>query len=325
MTTPDAALIDDLRSVPGDIMVLGAGGKMGPTLARLAKRAAPDKRVIAVARFSEPAVRTTLEAHGVECITADLLDAEQLAALPDVANIIFMAGFKFGSSGRPDLTWAMNGFVPALVAQRYRAARIVALSTICVYPFADVATGGSREDVPPTPPPGEYANSCVARERMFEYFSHQFGTPGRLIRLSYAIDVRYGVLHDIARNVRDGEVIQLATGYANVIWQGDANAQILRALCHCTTPTTPLNVSGPQVVGIRALAAAFGERLGRTPIFAGSELPTAWIADCSAAVALFGEPATPLDTMIDWVADWLAHDGRSLNKATHFETRDGTF
>jgi nucleoside-diphosphate-sugar epimerase len=325
MTTPDAALIDDLRGVPGDIMVLGAGGKMGPTLARLAKRAAPDKRVIAVARFSEPAVRTALEAHGVECVTADLLDAEQLSALPDVANVIFMAGFKFGSSGRPDLTWAMNGFVPALVAQRYRAARIVALSTICVYPFADVATAGSREDVAPTPPPGEYANSCVARERMFEYFSHRFATPGRLIRLSYAIDVRYGVLHDVARSVRDGEPIQLATGYANVIWQGDANAQILRALRHCTTPTTPLNVSGPRIVSIRALAAAFGERFGRPPIFVGSELPTAWIADCSAAVALFGEPATPLDTMIDWVADWLAHNGRSLNKATHFETRDGTF
>lgn len=325
MTTPDAALIDDLRDVPGDIIVLGAGGKMGPTLARLAKRAAPDKRVIAVARFSEPGVRTALEAHDVECFTADLLDAEQLSALPDVANVIFMAGFKFGSSGRPDLTWAMNGFVPALVAQRYRAARIVALSTICVYPFAEVATGGCREDVAPTPPPGEYANSCVARERMFEYFSHQFATPGRLIRLSYAIDVRYGVLHDIARNVRDGDPIQLATGYANVIWQGDANAQILRALRHCTTPTTPLNVSGPQIVSIRALAAAFGERFGRPPILVGCELPTAWIADCSAAVALFGEPATPLDTMIDWVADWLAHDGRSLNKATHFETRDGAF
>jgi nucleoside-diphosphate-sugar epimerase len=325
MTTPDAALIEDLRGVPGDIMVLGAGGKMGPTLARLAKRAAPEKRVIAVARFSEPEVRTGLEAHGVECITADLLDSAQLAALPDVPNIVFMAGFKFGSSGRPDLTWAMNAFVPALVAQRYRTARIVALSTICVYPFADVSAGGPREDVAPTPPPGEYANSCVARERMFEYFSHQFATPGRLIRLSYAIDVRYGVLHDVARSVRDGEPIQLATGYANVIWQGDANAQILRALRHCTTPTTPLNVSGPRVISIRELATAFGKRFGRSPIFIGRELPTAWIADCGAAVALFGEPATPLDTMIDWVADWLARDGRSLNKATHFETRDGAF
>jgi nucleoside-diphosphate-sugar epimerase len=325
MTTPDTALIDDLRSVPGDIMVLGAGGKMGPTLARLAKRAAPEKRVIGVARFSEPGLRDALEAHGVECITADLLDAGQLAALPDVANIVFMAGFKFGSSGRPDLTWAMNGFVPALVAQRYRAARIVSLSTICVYPFADVTSTGPREDVAPTPPPGEYANSCVARERMFEYFSHQFGTPGRLIRLSYAIDVRYGVLHDVARSVRDGEPIQLATGHANVIWQGDANAQILRALRHCTTPTTPLNVSGPRVISIRDLANAFGQHFGRSPVFIGRELPTAWIADCSAAVALFGEPATPLGTMIDWVADWLARDGRSLNKATHFETRDGAF
>jgi nucleoside-diphosphate-sugar epimerase len=325
MTAPDAALTADLRSVRGDIMVLGVGGKMGPTLARLAKRAAPGKRVIGVARFSEPGLCAALEGHGIECIAADLLDAAQLERLPDVDNIIFMAGFKFGSSGRPDLTWAMNAFVPALVAQRYRAARIVALSTICVYPFVDVASGGAAEDVAPTPPPGEYANSCVARERMFEYFSHRFGTPGRLIRLSYAIDTRYGVLHDVARKVRDGEPVELATGYVNVIWQGDANAQILRALRHCTTPASPLNVSGPHIVGIRDLATAFGERFGRAPVFHGRELPTAWIADCSAAAGLFGEPATTLDTMIGWVADWLARDGRSLNKATHFETRDGAF
>jgi nucleoside-diphosphate-sugar epimerase len=325
MTAPSAALRNDLAAVPGDIMVLGVGGKMGPTLARLAKRAAPTKRVIGVARFSEPGLRATLEGHGVECIAADLLDSGALDALPEVENVVFMAGFKFGAAGRPDLTWAMNGFVPALVAQRCRHARIVALSTICVYPFADVTTRGPAEDVAPTPPPGEYANSCVARERMFEYFSNLYGTAGRLIRLSYAIDTRYGVLHDVGCKVYSGEPIDLATGHVNVIWQGDANEQILRALRHVTTPATPLNVSGSSVTSIRAIAAAFGARFGRSPCFNGTELPTAWIADTRAAVALFGEPATALETMIDWVADWIARDGRSLNKATHFETRDGTF
>jgi len=326
MTTPSAALIADLRAVDGDLMVLGAGGKMGPTLARLAKRAAPEKRVIGVARFSEPGVREALAAGGVECMRTDLLDRAQIYALPDVANVVFMAGRKFGSTGREDLTWAMNAYVPGLVAERFKRSRIVAFSTICVYPYVGVASGGAREDATPaTPPPGDYANSCVARERMFEYGSHLHGTPGRLIRLSYAIDMRYGVLHDVSRKVLASEPIDLAMGHANVIWQGDANTQVLRTLRACTTPCSPLNVTGPETVSIRALALEFGRRFGRAPLFAREESVTAWLANTEAATRLFGYPAIPLSQLIDWTADWMQRDLPRWNKATHFETRDGVY
>ena len=203
MTTPSAALKADLAATPGDLIVLGVGGKMGPTLARMAKRAAPDKRVIGVARFSEAGLRATLESQGIECVSADLLSRDAIAALPDAPNVVFMAGRKFGSGGSEWLTWAMNAHVPALVAERFSASRMVVFSTACVYPFVSTAGNGATEDLPPTPPAGEYANSCVARERMFEHFSHQHGTAGRLIRLSYAIDMRYGVLHDVARKILD--------------------------------------------------------------------------------------------------------------------------
>jgi nucleoside-diphosphate-sugar epimerase len=323
MTTPSPALAADLARVPGDIMVLGVGGKMGPTLARMARRAAPGTRVIGVARFSEPGLRDSLEAHGIECITADLLSREALAQLPDAPNIVFMAGRKFGSAGSEWLTWAMNAHVPALVAERFTQARTVVFSTACVYPFVNVKTKGALESVAPTPP-GEYANSCVARERMFQHFSHLNRTPGRLIRLSYAIDMRYGVLHDLARKIIAGEQIDLAMGYANIIWQGDANQWALRALAHCTAPTTPLNVSGP-VVSIRAAAQGLGERLGKTPRLVGQEAETAWLIDSSAAEQLFGPPSVGLDTLLDWTADWTRRGMASLGKPTHYETRDGNY
>jgi nucleoside-diphosphate-sugar epimerase len=324
MTTPSPALVADLARVPGDILVLGVGGKMGPTLARLAKRAVPKRDVIGVARFSEPGSRSGLAAAGVRTIECDLLDRAAVARLPTAPNVIFMAGRKFGSTGAEHLTWAMNALVPGIVAERFSHSRIVVFSTACVYPFVPVTSGGAPEDAPTTPPPGEYANSCVARERLFQHFSHRDGTPGRLIRLSYAIEMRYGVLHDVARKVVAREPIDLTMGHVNVIWQGDANSQALRALAYCTTPTSGLNVSGP-VTSIRTLAAAFGERLGIAPVLTGAESDSAWLVDTSAAQRLFGPPGVPLARMIDWTADWVARGGSSLGKATHFEVRDGSY
>lgn len=325
MTRPDAALTADLATLDGDIMVLGAGGKMGPTLCRLAKRAAPDKRVIAVARFSSPGLRDELAAVGVEAIACDLMDDSALAALPDIPNIVYMAGAKFGMSGNEPFMWAMNALVPAHVAARFRAARIVALSTGCVYPFVPVASGGPTEETPIGPPPGDYAWSCVARERLIEDASRRFETPGRLIRLNYSIDMRYGVLHDIAKLVHDGARLDISMGHANVIWQGDANSQILRALAHTTTPTSPLNVTGPETVSVRALAEAFAARFGTTANLVGSEAETAWLNSSAAATTLFGKPRVSLDRMIEWQADWIASGLPSLGKPTGFEVRDGKF
>ena len=324
LSRPSPELVRTLEGVAGDIMVLGVGGKMGPTLAIMAKRAQPGRRVIGVARFSEAGLRERLEAAGVECIAADLLSRDALAKLPDAPNIVFMAGRKFGSTGSEWLTWAMNAHVPALVAERFPRARIVAFSTACVYPFVPTAGEGAPESVPPTAPSGEYANSCVARERLFEHFSHEHGTPGRLLRLSYAIDMRYGVLHDVAQKVLRREPIDLAMGHANVIWQGEANDWTLRTLAHCTTPTSPLNLSGPKL-SIRAVARGLGERLGVEPVLSGQEAETAWLVDCSEAFRLYGKPQVSLDRMLDWTADWVQRGGATLGKPTHYEARDGKY
>src|SRR5207248_8085065 len=280
----------------------GVGGKIGPTLARLAKRAAPNRRVVGVARFSERGLREKLEDWQIECIAADLLDRRQIEALPKLANVVFMAGRKFGSTGQEDLTWAMNAHVPALVAEAFAGSRIVAYSTGCVYPYVDVRHGGATEATPTVPPPGAYANSCVAREAMFQFFSRTLGTPGRIIRLNYAIDMRYGVLHDVASRIMAGKPVNLATGHVNVIWQGDANSVVLRAFGHCTVPTSPLNVSGPETVSIRWLAEAFGKRLGKQPHFVGVEAPDAWLVNTAEARRLFGPPSVPLGKLVDWTA-----------------------
>jgi nucleoside-diphosphate-sugar epimerase len=324
LSRPSEALTKDLGKVPGAVMVLGVGGKMGPTLARMAKRADPDRRVIGVARFSEPGLREQLQGYGVECMAADLLGREALAGLPDTPNVVFMAGRKFGSTGNESLTWAMNGYVPALVAERFAGSRIVVFSTACVYPFVETDGPGAPESYSPLSPVGEYANSCVARERLFEHFSKENGTPGRLLRLSYAIDMRYGVLHDVAEKVLRREPVDLGMGYANVIWQGEANERALRALAHCETPMSPLNLSGPKV-SIREIAVGLGNRLGAEPIFTGSEAPSALLVDCSEADRLFGAPEIGLDAMLDWTADWIKRGGASLGKPTHYEARDGKY
>lgn len=324
MSRPSPALQADLAHAPGDIMILGVGGKMGPTVARMAKRAAPDRRVIGVARFSESGLKEKLEAHGIEPIACDLLDRDQIAQLPAAANVIFMAGRKFGSAGREELTWAMNVHVPALVAEAFRDSRIVAYSTACVYPFVDVRLGGATEDMV-LDPPGEYAMSCVGRERMVQHFSNLHGTPGCLIRLCYAIDMRYGVLHDVAWKVKRGDPIDLSMGHVNVIWQGDAASQSLRALRHCAVPSVPLNVSGPETVSIRALALAFGRHLDRQPNFVGSEADTAWLVNTGQAARLFGYPQVPLQQMVAWVADWVQRNMPSLGKETHYEQRSGQY
>ncbi len=323
LARPAQALIDDLAGVEGDLLILGAGGKMGPSLARLA-RAATGKRIMAVARFSEPGLRDALERDGVETIACDLLDRDAVRALPGAANVVFMAGHKFGASGDPARTWAMNVLMPALVAEAFPASRVVAFSTGCVYPFVPVASGGCAEDATPEPP-GEYALTCLGRERVFEHFSREHGTPGRLLRLNYAIDLRYGVLHDIARAVRDGTPLDVTMGHVNLIWQGDACAQALRCLRHCTTPTTPINVTGPETLSVRALAHALGRRLGRTPVINGQEADKCWLNDASEAAGLFGYPVVPLARMLDWVADWVAQGRPSLNKPTRFEVRSGVY
>lgn len=325
MTEPDEALVEDLRRAPGDILILGVAGKMGPTLARMAKRAAPERRVIGVARFSDPRARAALERAGVDALSCDLLDRKALEALPRCPNVVFMAGMKFGATGNEPLTWAMNVQVPAMVAETFAGSRIVAFSTGCVYPFVPVTGGGATEDTPAVPPAGDYAWSCLGRERMFQYFSGLHGTPGRLIRLNYAIDMRYGVLHDVAQKVFREEELDLSMGHANVIWQGDANAVALRCFARATTPTSPLNVTGPETIAIRRLAEAFGRLMGRKARLVGTEAATGWLNDAGRMNAEFGYPRVPLARMIEWTADWVVNDRESLGKPTHYEVRDGRY
>lgn len=329
LSRPGTGVLETLARLDGDIVVLGAGGKMGPSLARMARRGldaigAPHRRVYAVSRFSAPDTAARLGAHGVITIPCDLLDRSAVAALPDAANVIFMAGQKFGTADAPDATWAMNTLVPAIAAERYAGARTVVFSTACVYPLVPVGGPGADESVAPGPP-GEYATSCVGRERIAEFFSRRHRTPVLLFRLSYAIDLRYGVLCDVAGKVWRGEPVDVTMPAANVIWQGDANAHAIRCLEHAASPAVPLNVTGVEPVAIRWLAERFAERLGRPAIVTGTEGETAWLVDARRAAALFGPPEVDLDEMIEAQAAWV-RDGRpTLGRPTHFEVRDGHF
>ncbi|MDQ3815758.1 MAG: NAD-dependent epimerase/dehydratase family protein [Armatimonadota bacterium] len=328
LSRPTAGVLDALKRLPGDVLILGVAGKMGPTLAQMARRALDalgrSDRVIGVARFSDPAVARQIEAVGVETIACDLLDRHTVQQLPDAPHVIFMAGQKFGTASGPELTWAMNTLVPAYVAERFTSARIVVFSTGCVYPFVPVLSGGAREDES-LGPVGDYPNSCVGRERIFTYFSLKNGTPILLFRLNYAVEFRYGVLLDVALKVQRGEPVDVTMGHANVIWQGDANAQAIQCLEHAASPPLALNVTGPETVSIRALAHRFGALLGREPVLIGDEAPTAWLSNAGRAQQLFGYPTVPLDQIIEWVAEWVRRGGQTLGKPTHFETRDGKF
>jgi nucleoside-diphosphate-sugar epimerase len=328
LTEPRAVLTDFIRTVSSPLLILGAGGKMGPTLAVLAHRAAAAANhpleIIAVSRFSDPQARVWLEQRGVKTLSLDLLHRNALNGLPDSPNLIYLAGMKFGTIENPSLTWAVNTLVPAHVCDRYPAARIVALSTGNVYPFVPVNSGGAAESQPCTPL-GEYANAAVARERLFEHFSRLNGTRIALMRLNYAVDLRYGVLADIARKVWTHQPVDLSNAQFNCIWQGDANEMILRSLALASTPASPWNLTGPVSLNVRKVAERFAELLGRNVRFTGMESDSALLSNPSKLCAELGPPPTPTETMISWVAHWVKMGGRDLNKPTHFEVRDGAY
>ena len=301
---------------------------MGPTLARMTARAATaladGRRVYAASRFSSDAAERALAGAGVHTVRCDLLDRDAVARLPDAPNVVFMAGQKFGTSDAPATTWAMNTVVPAICAERYRSSRIVAFSTGNVYPLTAVDSGGSREtDVPA--PVGEYAISALGRERVLEFHSARYGTRVAIVRLNYAIDLRYGVLADIAQRVRRGDAVPLAMGYVNVIWQGDANRMAIECLPHAATPPFVLNVTGAQTLAVRDIAERFGERLQRAPRFTGGERPDALLSNTERLRSLFAPAETSLDEMIEWTASWIDGGGAMLDKPTHFEERSGRF
>ncbi len=328
LSRPSAALVQFISRLESPLVVLGAGGKMGPSLCRLARRAADAAghtlRVIAVSRFSDHRSRAWLEAHGIETIQCDLFDRQAVADLPSSTNLVYLVGLKFGTQQAPWLTWAANTLVPARVAERYPAARLVALSTGNVYPFVPVQSGGATEaDLPA--PVGEYGNTALARERIFEYFSRAQGTPVVLLRLNYAVEMRYGVLVDIARKVWADEPIDLGMGFLNCIWQGDANEMILRSLELAASPAAVFNLTGPAVLSVRELAERFGELMGRRPRLAGKEAPTALLNNPAALCARLGPPSMPLEKVMEWTADWVMHSGATLGKPTHFEVRTGSF
>lgn len=325
---PSAALVAAMAALEGDILLLGVGGKIGPSLAKLAKQAIDQsgvpRRVIGVSRLTEPGLKEQLEQDGIETIAADLLNEEELAALPDVKNVLYLAGTKFGTTGKEAFTWAMNAYLPGRVAEKYRHSRIVVYSTGNVYPLTPVLDGGADESMPPAPV-GEYGQSCLGRERVFQHFSNKYNTPVLVYRLNYANDLQYGVLLEIAKSVRDEKPIDLRMGHVNVIWQGDANEMALRAFAHCAAPAKLLNITGPETAPVRWIAKEFGKLLGKEPILVNEEQPTALLSNAAESFRLFGYPKVSLKEMIGLTAAWLQQGGRTISKATHFQEREGQF
>ncbi|HUZ18302.1 MAG TPA: NAD-dependent epimerase/dehydratase family protein [Spirochaetia bacterium] len=328
LSRPSSYLINLFRALEGDILILGIGGKIGPSLGATAVRAAREAgastQVLGAARFSDRSMISRLSSWGIEPIVCDLSNEDEVNRLPKVKNVVFMAGRKFGTTGGENTTWAMNAVVPSIVARSFRESRIVVFSTGCVYPLVSPSSGGCTED-DPAQPVGEYSFSCLARERIFSYYSEANGTPCCLLRLNYAIDLRYGVLHDIAERIWNDQAVSLEVPAVNVIWQGDVNNQALAALSLCASPPQRINVTGPETLSIRRIALELGELLGKEVAFEGSEGDTALLSDSSRAVEMFGYPRVGVRQMMRWTAEWVARGGRSLGKPTHFEVSDGRY
>jgi len=328
LSRPSAETVEMFKKLEGDIMFLGIAGKIGPSLANMAKRACEEagvkKRITGVSRFRDPKEKVQIESFGIETIQGDLLDRNFLESLPKIKNVFFLAGMKFGSLENLSLTWAMNSYLPALVVEYFKDSVIVAYSTGCVYPLVPVATDGSLETDMPLPV-GEYAQSCLGRERMFEYGSKNNGTPVSLIRLNYAAEPRYGVLVDIATKVKNKLPVDLAMGYFNAIWQGDANDMVLRSLAQAGSPAMVLNITGPETLSVKQVALEFGKLFAVKPIFVGKEAQTALLSNSKLAYSLFGKPKVSISKLVQWTAHWMEEDRKRLGKPTHFEVRDGKY
>ncbi len=325
---PSRRLVDEIAKIEGDILILGAGGKMGPSMAMLARGAINEaniqKRVIAVSRFSDESLTEELNRHGVETIKADLLNDSDLEELPDIPNVIYLVGHKFGTTGNEAYTWIMNSYLPGKVAEKFHQSNIVVFSSGNVYPLSPVVGGGVPEEQQASPV-GEYAQSCLGRERIFEYFSRENSTPMFIYRLNYANDVAYGVLLEIAKSVNEERAIDLSMGNVNVIWQGDANEIAIRALLHCSAPPKVVNVTGPETISVRWLANEFGRLFGKSPKFIGSESPEALLSNAAECFRIFGYPQVSLKQMIELIGSWVKEGGKTIDKPTHFQERKGEF
>ncbi|MBX3747967.1 MAG: NAD-dependent epimerase/dehydratase family protein [Verrucomicrobiae bacterium] len=328
LTRPSPALVAEMAGWTGRLVVAGAAGKIGPSLCVMARRAGMAAgrpvEVVAASRFSDPAVRDWLEGQGVRTVRCDLLEPGAESLLPDAERVMSLLGLKFGTDRDPSLTWAVNALGTARLVERYPRAQLVVLSTGNVYPRVPVADGGATEDHGLTPI-GEYANAAVARERVVEHLARRQGTPATLLRLSFAVELRYGVLVDIARRVWDGEPIELANGWINWIWQGDGNDWMLRAFPLAEVPPTVWNLTHPQALSVRRIAGWFADAFERPATFHGTEADDALLSNASRLAARFGEPATPVETVLSWIAEWVRRGGRQIGKPTHFEVRDGRY